>query len=68
MEIDEIEVAQRGTGNAFVDFRISEHGILEIQNVVFVGSTSLHAGAEKGTRIVGFKIAKVESAKTDVSF
>ncbi|KAL1799293.1 hypothetical protein ACET3X_003330 [Alternaria dauci] len=39
----------------------------ELQNAVFVGSTSLRVGEEEGTFVVGFKIAKVLSAKTNVS-
>ncbi|CAG5159503.1 uncharacterized protein ALTATR162_LOCUS5614 [Alternaria atra] len=39
----------------------------DLQNAVFVGSTSVRAGEDEGTFVVGFKIAKVVSAKTDVS-
>lgn len=35
----------------------------ELQNAVFVGSTSLKVGEEEGTIVVGFKIAKVMSTK-----
>jgi hypothetical protein len=38
----------------------------ELQNGVFVASTSIRPGPEEGTMIVGFKIAKVLSALTDV--
>jgi hypothetical protein len=39
----------------------------ELQNSMFVGSTSLRPGVEDGTMIVGFKVAKVESTKTTES-
>ncbi|USP73065.1 uncharacterized protein yc1106_00339 [Curvularia clavata] len=35
----------------------------ELQNAVFVGTTSLAPGKEEGTIVVGFKIAKVVSSK-----
>lgn len=35
----------------------------ELQNAVFVGTTSLAPGEEDGTIVVGFKIAKVVSSK-----
>lgn len=38
-----------------------------LQNAVYVGSTSLKEGSEKDTFIVGFKISKVVSTKTDVA-
>jgi hypothetical protein len=38
-----------------------------VQNSVYVGSTSLKPSTEKGTFIVGFKIAKVVSSDTNIS-
>ena len=38
-----------------------------LQNAVYVGSTSLRVGPQTGTFIVGFKIEKVVSQKTELS-
>jgi hypothetical protein len=48
-------------------FETASRKYWELQNAVFVGSTSFRAGQEEGTFVVGFKIAKVVSAKTDIS-
>ncbi|KAH8719169.1 hypothetical protein GQ44DRAFT_775509 [Phaeosphaeriaceae sp. PMI808] len=39
----------------------------DLQNTVFVGSTSLKPGSKNGTFVVGFKIAKVFSIRSDIS-
>ncbi|KAL6703266.1 hypothetical protein ACN47E_010054 [Coniothyrium glycines] len=39
----------------------------ELQNAVYVGSTSLKPGTKNSTIVVGFKIAKVVSVQTDIS-
>jgi hypothetical protein len=38
----------------------------ELQNGVFVGSTSIRPGDEEETMIVGFKLAKALSAPTNI--
>ncbi len=39
----------------------------DLQDAVFVGSTSLRVGPKNGTFVVGFKIEKVLSAETGLS-
>ncbi|EKG22460.1 Lipase GDSL [Macrophomina phaseolina MS6] len=39
----------------------------ELQNAVYVGSTSFRPGVEEGTFTIGFKVSKVVSVKTDIS-
>lgn len=48
-------------------FQTGSSKYAELQNAVYVGSTSLRPGEQEGTIVVGFRIAKVESVKTDVS-
>ena len=48
-------------------FQTGSNKYSELQNAVYVGSTSLRPGSVKGTIVVGFKIAKVNSIKTDIS-
>jgi hypothetical protein len=48
-------------------FQTGSSKYAELQNAVYVGSTSLRPGDEEGTIVVGFRIAKVESVRTDIS-
>ncbi|KAH7070300.1 hypothetical protein FB567DRAFT_598555 [Paraphoma chrysanthemicola] len=48
-------------------FQTGSKKYAELENAVYVGSTSLKPGSEKGTIVVGFKIAKVISTKTNIS-
>ena len=47
-------------------FQTGSSKYAELQNAVYVGSTSLRPGEKEGTIVVGFRIAKVESVRTDV--
>ncbi|KAH7384346.1 hypothetical protein DE146DRAFT_792706 [Phaeosphaeria sp. MPI-PUGE-AT-0046c] len=48
-------------------FQTGSSKYAELQNAVYVGSTSLRPGEKEGTIVVGFRIAKVVSVKTDIS-